>query len=110
MKFFRSGNGVLVALNKFEGEELLPNSVEASLEKHIPEVELQEKEILVKVGSVAHPMIEAHYIESIVVEYDDFVEIKYLHPGELPEAKFARKEKDPVAVYAYCNLHGLWKK
>ena len=62
---------------------------------------------LVKVGSVEHPMAEEHYIEFIAVERKDGFDLKYLKPGEKPEAQFAAE--GAVAAYAYCNLHGLWK-
>jgi superoxide reductase len=84
------------------------NTVEASKEKHIPVVEKIEGGILVKVGAVAHPMEESHYIEWIEVHTANKVYRKELKPGDKPEAIFLLKE-EIIAARAYCNLHGLWK-
>ncbi len=84
------------------------NTVEASLEKHIPVVEKTEEGILVKVGAVEHPMTAEHYIEWIELHTENKVYRKYLNPGEKPEAVFILTE-EVTAVRAYCNLHGLWK-
>ena len=89
--------------------ELVPNSVEASGEKHIPDVTVKEGAINVNVGSVNHPMAEEHFIEWVYVETDKGGQRKYLKPGEEPNVSFSFAEGEkPVAVYAYCNLHGLW--
>ncbi len=88
--------------------ELKANTTEAATEKHIPVVDVKDKEIDVKVGSVAHPMTEEHLIEWIAVETKQGVKIKYLKAGDKPEEIFCNNG-DAVAVYAYCNLHGLWK-
>ena len=67
-------------------------------------------QVHVKVGEVEHPMLEAHYIEWISLQTKQGNQRKELHPGEAPKACFALCEGDKVeAVYAYCNLHGLWK-
>ena len=84
--------------------------VEASREKHIPEVEVSEGKVKVVVGSVIHPMAEEHSILWIYLETDKGGHRKDLKAGEAPEAVFALEGEKPVAVYAYCNLHGLWKK
>lgn len=84
--------------------------VEASREKHIPEVEVLGNKVKVVVGSVIHPMAEEHSILWIYLETDKGGHRKDLKPGEAPEAVFALEGEKPVAVYAYCNLHGLWKK
>ena len=83
--------------------------VEASREKHIPEVKVDGNVVSVIVGSVVHPMSEEHSIEWIYLETDKGGQRKCLKPGEAPEAKFIIADEKPVAVYAYCNLHGLWK-
>lgn len=88
--------------------ELKANTTDAATEKHVPFAEVKEKEIDVKVGSVAHPMTEEHLIEWIAVETRQGVKIKYLKAGDKPEEVFCNNG-DAVAVYAYCNLHGLWK-
>lgn len=90
--------------------ELVPGSVDAAQEKHVPAVEVKENTVLVKIGEVTHPMLPEHHIEWILLETKKGFQIKYLAPGEAPEAKFEVVEDEPVAVYEYCNLHGLWKK
>ena len=89
--------------------ELVPNTVEASVEKHLPHVTVSENEIHVAVGSVLHPMEEAHYIPFIYVETEHGGQRKALKAGEEPKVSFAFLHDKPVAVYGYCNLHGLWK-
>ena len=89
-------------------EELIPNTVEASGEKHIPVVtKIDECTIKVEVGSVAHPMLPEHHIAFIYVETEDGgirVDLK-----DKPEATICTCTSQPIAVYEYCNLHGLWK-
>ena len=84
------------------------NSVDASKEKHVPVIEKTAAGIKVKVGSVAHPMEEKHYIEWIEVIADGKAYRKFLNPGEAPEATFELKA-EKVTAREYCNLHGLWK-
>ena len=91
--------------------ELVPGKVDASLEKHVPVVEVKDGVVEVMVGSVAHPMTEEHLIEWIVVETDKGVYRKNLKAGEAPMARFVLLDDEKVVnVYAYCNLHGLWQK
>jgi superoxide reductase len=85
------------------------NSVDASLEKHVPVIEKTETGVKVKIGALPHPMEEVHYIEWIEVIVDDRVDRKYLKPGDAPEAEFNRSGEN-ITARAYCNLHGLWKK
>lgn len=119
-KFFickHCGNLVGLVLNKGVpliccGEkmmELVPNTVEASKEKHLPVVAVNENTVTVSVGSVPHPMEEAHYIGFIYLETKNGGQRKSLLPGDAPEATFALVADEAIAVYAYCNLHGLWK-
>ena len=91
-------------------EELTANTTDAATEKHVPAVEVDGNKVCVKVGSVAHPMLDAHYIKFIYLETKLGGQIHYLNPGQEPEAEFIVAEGDePVAVYEFCNLHGLWK-
>ena len=91
--------------------ELTPNSVEAATEKHIPVVEIEDSIVKVTVGSVLHPMEEAHYIEWIYLETSIGIKRVKLNPKEEPIASFALLEEETViSAYAYCNLHGLWIK
>lgn len=86
------------------------NVVEASKEKHIPVVEKLDGEILVKVGSIDHPMEEKHYIEWIELIFNNKIYKKFLKPGDKPEARFKVCDTNlEFTVKAYCNLHGLWK-
>lgn len=85
------------------------NTVDAAKEKHVPVVEIKEDGILIKVGSVAHPMTEAHSIMWIELIGGDWVTRKYLNPGDKPEALFWTKEREKLTVRSYCNLHGLWQ-
>ncbi len=90
--------------------ELVPGTVEASVEKHMPEVVVEGDKVTVCVGSVAHPMLEEHSIEWIYLQTKKGGQRKTLLPGDEPKSVFAVCDDEPVAVYAYCNLHGLWKK
>jgi superoxide reductase len=86
------------------------NSVDASLEKHVPVYSQESDTLTVKVGSIAHPMEEKHYIEWIeVIDEDGRVLRKFLKPGDSPEAVFCIKTKGKLIVREYCNIHGLWK-
>lgn len=89
--------------------ELVPNTVDASSEKHVPKITiLDDKNIKVEVGSVAHPMTSEHYIAFIYVETDKGG--IHVNLEDKPEAIIAIGEATVVAVYEYCNLHGLWMK
>ena len=91
-------------------KELVPGTTDAAVEKHVPAYSVEGNLVRVKVGSVEHPMLDVHFIQWIAVESKQGVQIKYLQPGQAPEAVFALSEGDElVAVYEYCNLHGLWK-
>lgn len=89
-------------------KELLPNTVEASGEKHVPVAKFENGVVSVNVGSVDHPMVPEHFIEWVYVETDKGGQLKYLSSGEAPNVSFLVGDEKPVAVYAYCNLHGLW--
>ena len=89
-------------------EELIPNTVEASGEKHIPVATLDGDVLKVNVGSVDHPMEDVHYIEWVYVETENGGQRKSLNPGDAPTVTFNLGGEKAVAVYAYCNLHGLW--
>ena len=84
------------------------NTVDAAKEKHVPVVEKIEGGYRVKVGSVAHPMEEKHYIEWIELIADGKAYRQFLEPGQAPEAMF-KIEAASVTAREYCNLHGLWK-
>ena len=88
--------------------ELVPNTVEASGEKHKPEVSVKDGVVSVNVGSVNHPMEEVHWIEWVQLNTDKGSYRKVLNPGEAPNVSFVLGDEKPLGVYAYCNLHGLW--
>ena len=89
-------------------EALIPNTVEASGEKHIPVVTLEDNVLRVKVGSADHPMLPEHYIQWVYVQTENGGQRKALKPGDAPRVSFCLSGDKAVAVYAYCNLHGLW--
>lgn len=91
-------------------EEIVPGSVDASLEKHVPVYEVKDDKVYVTVGSVEHPMEEAHFIEWVALKTKFGNQRKALKPGDAPKVVFPLLPGDEVeAVLAYCNLHGLWK-
>ena len=92
-----------------EMEELIPNSVEASNEKHLPAVTVTGDTISVQVGSVPHPMEEDHNISFVFVETECGGQRKRLAVHADPTVTFSLIDDKPIAVFAYCNLHGLWK-
>lgn len=89
--------------------QLIPGTVEASVEKHLPVVTVDGDKVKVEVGSVAHPMAEEHSILWVYLQTDKGGQRKNLKVGEAPVAEFSLLDEKPVAAYAYCNLHGLWK-
>ena len=90
--------------------ELTANTEDASTEKHVPEVTVEDNKISVVIGSVEHPMVEEHYIQFIVLETDNGLHVRFLAAGQEPKAVFELNGEKPISVYEYCNLHGLWKK
>ena len=92
-------------------EKLVADSTDAAVEKHVPVVKKDEdgKHIIATVGAVEHPMTKEHYIMWIALATDDNIVVKHLHPGDKPQAKFSACCAKGGTVYAYCNLHGLWK-
>jgi superoxide reductase len=121
MKFYKCAHcGKIIAVVKETGvpvmccgqkmAEIVPDSTDAATEKHVPVYTVNESTVKVSVGSVAHPMTEEHYIEWVALKTSQGNQRKMLKPGEKPEVCFALCEDDTVeTVYAYCNLHGLWK-
>ena len=90
--------------------ELEPGTTDAAVEKHVPVFEIKDNKVFVTVGSVEHPMLDEHFIEWIAVQTTAGNQRKALKPGDKPQACFALCEGEEVeAVYAYCNLHSLWK-
>lgn len=91
-------------------KELIAGTTEGAKEKHIPVVAASENTVVVNVGSVTHPMSAEHLIEWVAVETEKGYAVQYFGSTDKPEATFVLAEGDTLkAVYAYCNLHGLWK-
>ena len=92
-----------------EMEQIIPGTTDASVEKHVPVITVNGNEVVVKVGSVDHPMAPEHYIEWIALSTKQGNQRKFIKPGDAPVAKFALVAGDEVVkAYAYCNLHSLW--
>ncbi len=90
-------------------DELVPNTVDAAKEKHLPVISVSGDTVQVDIGSVPHPMTEEHSIQWIYLETKKGGQRKALAPGEKPQAVFSVVDDEAVAAFAYCNLHGLWK-
>ena len=90
-------------------KELVPGAVDGALEKHVPKVTIEGNTVKVQIGEVIHPMLAEHYIQFIALETKNGCQIRKLKAGDEPKAEFILAEGDEaVAVYEYCNLHGLW--
>lgn len=91
-------------------KEIIPGTVDASKEKHVPVYKVEGNKVYVSVGEVEHPMEDKHYIEWISIQTKFGNQRKALAPNDKPEKCFSLCDGDEVeCVYAYCNLHGLWK-
>lgn len=109
IKCVDSGVGVVCCGKPMK--ELIPSTEDTSHEKHLPAVEfLEGGKIKVKIGKQPHPMMAEHHISFIYLETNKGGQIKYLTSEQAPETEFFLKEETPIAVYEYCNIHGLWKK
>ena len=90
--------------------ELKPGTTDGAAEKHVPVYEVNGNVVTVKIGSVEHPMTPEHYIQWIDIQTTSGIQRVQLTPSDKPEATFTINDGDAVvAVYEYCNLHGLWK-
>ncbi len=118
MKFYRcpvcgniitiiKGTKSLIKCCGSEMEELIPSSIDAAIEKHVPVYEIDNDKIIVTVGEVIHPMLDDHYIEFIAQVSEEGLNLVKLHPGLEPKAVFPYIKG--AKIYAYCNLHGLWE-
>ena len=111
MRFYKLDDQIVFSDKELPvGVELIANTTDGALEKHVPVAECSGDMVSVKVGSVEHPSLPAHYIEFIVLETESGIQTKWLKPGMKPEAVFKLADGDKaLAAYEYCNLHGLWK-
>ncbi|MDP2926122.1 MAG: desulfoferrodoxin [Nanoarchaeota archaeon] len=107
VEVLHEGGGQLVCCG--EPMKLLnENTIDASLEKHVPVIEKTKEGFKIKVGTVPHPMIPEHFIEFIEIIADGVSYKKFLKPGDEPVAEFCIKA-ETITAREYCNLHGLWK-
>ncbi len=104
----QNGGGKLVCCGE-EMSEIKAGVVEASREKHIPLVDVKGDTVHAFVGAAEHPMTAEHLISWLYLETEKGCQIKRIEAGDKPEATFILNGDKPIAVYAYCNLHGLWK-
>lgn len=121
LKFYKCAHcGQIVAIVKGTGvpiiccgepmQEIVAGTTDAAVEKHVPVFTVDGDKVSVKVGEVEHPMTEEHYIEWVALKTKQGNQRKALNPGDAPEVCFRICDGDEVeAVYAYCNLHSLWK-
>lgn len=89
--------------------EIIPGTSDGAAEKHVPVIKQEGNKVIVEIGSLAHPMVEEHHIEWIILQTARGVQRRNLLPKDAPKAEFILSEDDKlVAAYEYCNLHGLW--
>lgn len=110
VEVMHAGGGQLVCCGQ-PMELLIEKTQDIGKEKHVPIIEVGKDTVLVKVGSIPHPMEQAHYIEWVELFDGDKIYREFLKPGIKPEAKFniKVKNKDSLKARIYCNIHGLWK-
>ena len=117
MRFFidKDGQAEVISIHSKDVDfsklvEVKGNTTEAAVEKHIPVYEIKDNVVYVKVGEVEHPMVDVHYIKWVLLVTDKGSYLKKLRPNQAPATKFIIEDSEVVLeVYAYCNLHGLWK-
>ena len=107
VEVLHSGEGELVCCGQ-PMKLFVENTVDAAKEKHVPVLEKTDASFKIKVGSVAHPMEEKHYIEWIELIADGKAYRQFLQPGDTPEALF-NIEAEKITAREYCNIHGLWR-
>ena len=107
VEVLHGGDGELVCCGE-PMKLMVENKVDAAKEKHVPVIEKISGGVKVKVGSVAHPMEDKHYIEWIEIIADGKAYRQFLKSGKKPEASF-QVTADKIQAREYCNLHGLWK-
>lgn len=107
VEMIHSGGGTMVCCGK-DMDLLVPNTTEASTEKHIPVLTRADDKVEINVGSVPHPMTDEHYISWIYLCTGKTGKMVCLSPGEEPKATFCLDPSEHGQVFAYCNLHGLW--
>lgn len=107
IEVLHAGNGDLVCCGQ-PMKCMVEGTTDAAKEKHVPTIEKTASGYLVKVGAVAHPMEEKHYIQWVELVADGVSYTQFLKPGDAPQAEFCIKATQ-VTAREYCNLHGHWK-
>ena len=103
-------SGITVQCCGEEMKEIIPGTSDGAREKHLPVYNVNGETVTVSVGAAEHPMTSEHYIEWVCVESDEGLQFKKLNPNAVPRVSFSLSKGDKVkAVYAFCNLHSLWK-
>lgn len=93
-----------------EMERLIPNSTDGATEKHVPKISMEKNLLTVQIGVEEHPMLSEHWIMWIYVETKNGFLLKRMNPGSSPVSKFCISGEEVLAVYCWCNVHGLWYK
>ncbi|MEF9879691.1 MAG: desulfoferrodoxin family protein [Clostridia bacterium] len=107
---FAKETGVPVICCGEKMSELIPNTTDASVEKHVPVITREGNKVAVRIGAAEHPMTDEHSIQWIALHTKEGNQRKELKPGDQPERCFMLCDGDDIiAAYAYCNIHGLWK-
>jgi superoxide reductase len=101
-------HGTLVCCGK-PMDLMIPNTVDAALEKHIPIINCNDNNIEIRIGEVIHPFVEEHYIDFVIIEYGNSIKRIKLDKNQEPIVNINFNYKGDINVYAYCNIHGLWK-
>lgn len=114
MHFYKLNGSIISSITELPYDELIPNTSDGAGEKHVPVISINDNTITISVGSVAHPMLDVHYITLVAIETQlnglTGYQVKYLKPGMKPEVVYElSKGEKVIAAYEYCNLHGLWK-
>ena len=91
-------------------KEIIAGTSEGAKEKHVPVYHIDGETITVSVGETEHPMTPEHYIDWVCIETEEGFQFKKLTPDMSPRVSFSLTKGDKVrSVYAFCNLHSLWK-
>ena len=107
---FVHSSGVPVICCGEKMSELVPNTTDASSEKHVPVIKIEDNKVRIEIGSAPHPMTEEHHISWVYIQTEKGGQRKNLEPTGAPVVEFILTADDKlVAAFAYCNLHGLWK-
>lgn len=109
LKFYKVNNQIIFSKQDLGLEQIVPNTVDAAKEKHVPHVEVNGNKVFVQVGEVIHPMLDNHYIGFILIETNKALHQFLLAPGKEPKAELElAADEECLNVYEHCNLHGLW--